>query len=99
MNHGQHTVTPVSEHAALEERFFLGLRMNHGLDLKQLRAEFSRESIAACEPAIEECVREELLEQCGAKICLTGRGRLLSNEVFAKFLTEEKIAGTTPAQA
>jgi oxygen-independent coproporphyrinogen-3 oxidase len=93
MNRGSHTVTPVSERAALEESFFLGLRLNEGLDLERLRAGFSGDSIAACEPAIEECIREGLLERRGARISLTGRGRLLSNEVFGKFLMDEKTAG------
>jgi oxygen-independent coproporphyrinogen-3 oxidase len=97
MNRGSHTVTPVSKHAALEESFFLGLRLNSGVDLEQLRADFRRESVAACESAIEECVREGLLERHGARICLTGRGRLLSNEVFGKFLTEERVAGVESA--
>jgi len=90
MSHAPHVVTAVSEHGALEESFFLGLRLNRGLDLERLRADFSRETIAACESAIEECVQEELLERKGARVCLTARGRLLSNEVFARFLTEER---------
>lgn len=97
MNRGPHAVTPVSEHGALEESFFLGLRLNHGVDLERLCADFSRESIAACEPAIEECVQEKLLERRGTRICLTARGRLFSNEVFAKFLTEERVAGVKSA--
>ena len=97
MNHGPQVVTPVSEHAALEESFFLGLRLNRGVDLDCVRAEFGRERVAVCEAAIEECVREELLERRGTKIRLTGRGRLLSNEVFGRFLTEERTVGATPA--
>jgi oxygen-independent coproporphyrinogen-3 oxidase len=89
MSRAPHVATAVSEHGALEESFFLGLRLNRGLDLERLRADFSRETIAACESAIEECVQEELLERKGARVCLTARGRLLSNEVFARFLTEE----------
>jgi coproporphyrinogen III oxidase-like Fe-S oxidoreductase len=54
--------------------------------------------MAACESPIEECVRERLLEKYGTSIRLTARGRLLSNEVFAKFLTGEK-AGVESAQA
>ena len=98
MNRAPLTVTPVSEHGALEESFFLGLRLNRGLDLAQLRAGFSPESIAACDSPIEECIREGLLEKCGTTIRLTTRGRLLSNEVFAKFLIEKK-ADAEPAQA
>jgi oxygen-independent coproporphyrinogen-3 oxidase len=93
MSRGSSAVTPVSERGALEESYFLGLRLNQGVDLEQLVAEFGEDGIAASEPAIEECVREELLERRGTRICLTGRGRLLSNEVFGKFLTDEKAAG------
>jgi oxygen-independent coproporphyrinogen-3 oxidase len=98
MNRGPHDVTRVTERGALEESFFLGLRLNHGVDLERLRLEFSAKSIAACQPAIEECVQEELLERRGTRICLTARGRLLSNEVFARFLTENKVAGVKSAQ-
>jgi len=90
INRAPLAVTPVSEHAALEESLFLGLRLNRGVDLERLRADFSLESIAAYEFAIEECVQEELLERKGVRVCLTARGRLLSNEVFARFLTEER---------
>ena len=90
MSHAPHVVTAVSEHGALEESFFLGLRLNRGVGLERLRADFSRETIAACESAIKECVQEELLERKGARVCLTARGRLLSNEVFARLLTEER---------
>jgi len=90
MSHAPHGVTAVSEHGALEESFFLGLRLNRGVDLERLRADFSRETIAACESAIEEGVQEGLLERQGTSVCLTARGRLLSNEVFARFLTEER---------
>ena len=98
MNRGPHVVTPVSEQGAMEERFFLGLRLNRGVDLERLRADFSRECIPAYELAIEECIQDGLLERWGARVCLTVRGRLLSNEVFAKFLSEEEIAGARSSQ-
>ncbi len=93
MNRGPHAVNPVSKHGALEESFFLGLRLNRGVDVERLRSEFSPESMDVCESAIEECVQQELLERRGARVGLTARGRLLSNEVFAKFLIEERVAG------
>ncbi|MBI3475092.1 MAG: radical SAM family heme chaperone HemW [Acidobacteria bacterium] len=97
MNRGPRPVTPVSERAALEECFFLGLRLNQGIDLGKLRAQFGENRLADGEKAIEECVREGLLEPQGTRICLTSRGRLLSNEVFERFLTEESTVG--PASA
>jgi len=88
MNGTASTVTAVTARAAIEESFFLGLRLNRGVDLEKLRAEFTADAIAPFEPAIEECEREGLLEREGGRVRLTGRGRLLSNEVFAKFLSE-----------
>jgi oxygen-independent coproporphyrinogen-3 oxidase len=110
MNRASHTMTPVSVQAAVEESFFLGLRLNRGIDLEQIREEFSWDrrtldcadrcgraalqdrvaSMASWESAIEQCVYDGLLEQYGNNVRLTARGRLLSNEVFARFLTEEK---------
>ncbi|MGD0793049.1 MAG: radical SAM family heme chaperone HemW [Terriglobales bacterium] len=136
MNRAPHSVTPVSAQAAIEESFFLGLRLNRGIDLVRLRKEFSakfrpadflnmnchpersegpavcrkaaqtagslspsrhtfsRDAIAAWESAIKQCLHDGLLEQQGATLRLTGRGRLLSNEVFARFLAEETKVGT-----
>jgi oxygen-independent coproporphyrinogen-3 oxidase len=91
MNRGQRTVTPVSKEASLEESFFLGLRLNQGIDLECLRDRFSENILESCDSAIKECIREELLEQRGTTIRLTSRGRLLSNEVFGRFLTEPKV--------
>ncbi len=92
------TVTPVATGAAIEESFFLGLRLNLGVDLGRLRAEFTAVAVAPFEPAIAECEREGLLERESAKVRLTSRGRLLSNEVFARFLgettTQEVKVGT-----
>jgi oxygen-independent coproporphyrinogen-3 oxidase len=95
MNRAANTVTVVTAGAAIEESFFLGLRLNRGVDLERLRAEFTPDAIAPFEPAIEECEREELIAREGTTVRLTGRGRLLSNEVFARFLGETKAAETT----
>ncbi|MGA9353112.1 MAG: radical SAM family heme chaperone HemW [Terriglobales bacterium] len=91
MNRGPAALTPVSPHAALEETFFLGLRLNRGIDLNRLRAEFTAEA-AAFDPIVEDCLRDGLLERRDENVRLTERGRLLSNEVFGRFLVEEKAA-------
>jgi len=94
VNRAARTVTPVSEQSAREESFFLGLRLNRGVDLERIRAKFGAESLVRCESLIEESVDEELLEKQGTTVRLTARGRLLSNEVFARFLADEGIVGT-----
>lgn len=97
MNRAPHTVTIVSRWAAIEESFFLGLRLNRGVDLDALRKQFTADAIAAFEPAVDECLQQELLEERGAEVRLTDRGRILSNEVFARLLIEETKPGTVRA--
>lgn len=79
-------VNEVSRQASMEEAFFLGLRLNRGVDLKAVAAEFGEESVTAVAGVIDELVEYQLLERAGDHVGLTRRGRLLSNEVFEKFL-------------
>jgi len=83
------TQTPVSAAQALEESFFLGLRLNRGVDQKQLAAEFGEEAVARFGEVVDELVTLALLVCEGDSIRLTPAGRLLSNEVFARFLGVE----------
>jgi oxygen-independent coproporphyrinogen III oxidase len=90
MNRMPHKVTPVSAQSAIEESFFLGLRLNRGIDLPSImncHPERS-EGSAFLSSAIESCIDDCLLERQGSILRLTPRGRLLSNEVFARFLAE-----------
>ena len=79
--------TLVDEQAALEESFFLGLRMNRGLLLDDLHREFGP-AAEGFEPTINDLIEEGLLEISSERLRLTPRGRLLSNEAFARFLGE-----------
>jgi oxygen-independent coproporphyrinogen-3 oxidase len=112
MNRNPRSITPVSAQAAVEESFFLGLRLNRGVDLADLRFreghDFSRAADARSttalaaeaetwESPIQQSIQDGLLERQGTIVRLTPRGRLLSNEVFARFLaekTEETKVGT-----
>jgi len=76
----------VSLDAAMEEAFFLGLRLNGGVDLKAVAAEFGDAAVEAVADVIDELVEYGLLERSDHQVHLTARGRLLSNEVFEKFL-------------
>jgi len=91
MNRAPRTVTPVTAQAAIEESFFLGLRLNRGIDIEGRQLEPDPETLAVWESAIQQSLQEGLLELHGATLRLTARGRLLSNEVFARFLAEEKV--------
>jgi len=77
--------TPVSQREAWEETFFLGLRLNRGVELCEVEKCFGPLPADAGE-AIEELCELQLLETGDGFIRLTRRGRLLSNEVFQRFI-------------
>lgn len=86
----------VSRAAALEETFFLGLRLNRGVDLREIAANFGQPALQNLRPAIAGFVADELLQQTGDFIRLTPRGRLLSNDVFQAFLDTEPDPSRLP---
>jgi oxygen-independent coproporphyrinogen-3 oxidase len=79
-------VSPIPRQAALEETFFLGLRLNRGVDLEFVERSFGKAAIEEVADVIDECVKDGLLEEYENTIRLTSRGRLLSNEVFGRFI-------------
>jgi oxygen-independent coproporphyrinogen-3 oxidase len=85
------TRTEVSFRSALEESFFLGLRLNKGVDLTELAAKFGNGALGDHAATVREFAQDGLLEVDGDSIRLTPRGRLLSNEVFAKFVAEPPV--------
>ena len=84
--------TTVSVQEALEESFFLGLRLTRGVSLAELSAKFGDEALGPARTATAELIRDGLMEQRGEFVCLTPRGRLLSNEVFERFVLVDEIA-------
>jgi oxygen-independent coproporphyrinogen-3 oxidase len=82
------TQMPVSAKAALEESFFLGLRLNRGVRLPEIEAQFGADAVSGIESVIAQSVADGLLELGRDALRLTARGRLLSNEVFERFLLE-----------
>ena len=77
----------VSPEAALQEVFFLGLRLNRGIDLAQIAKEFGDEAVGGYSDALAELVEAKLIEREGTVVRLSGRGRMISNEVFEKFIS------------
>ena len=78
--------TFVSRENALEESCFLGLRLARGINLREIAEQFGAE-LARVADVIEELVGTGLIERKGDAVRLTAKGRLLSNEVFARFLS------------
>ena len=75
---------PVSWAEAREEAFFLGLRLNRGVDLHAIALRFGMPT--EVEDTIAQFCAEGLLEREHSIVRLSERGRLLSNEVFQRFL-------------
>ena len=74
-----------------EEAWFLGLRLNAGVQIAALEIEFGVDRV---KPALEAAARlaaDGLVSVDGGRVRLTGRGRLLSNEVFQEFLELEAV--------
>jgi oxygen-independent coproporphyrinogen-3 oxidase len=79
----------VNQEQALEENFFLGLRLNRGVNLERVREEFG-EAVDKFGEIIDELVADGLLIRSEKNLRLTNHGRLLSNEVFGRFIGVEK---------
>jgi oxygen-independent coproporphyrinogen-3 oxidase len=81
----------VSRSNALEEVFFLGLRLNRGVNLREVAGQFGPEGVEGARHTIAELVSDRLLHRDSDFIRLTPRGRLLSNEVFERFIAPSDV--------
>jgi oxygen-independent coproporphyrinogen III oxidase len=90
------TRTVVSRCSALEESFFLGLRLTGGVNLPELSATFGEPVVGNFRDTIAELVEAGLMLHDSGFIRLTARGRLVSNEVFEKFLLPEEVLRAAP---
>jgi len=82
-------ITQIDKASAWEEVFFLGLRLNRGVDLRIVAALFGRAAAANAREIIEELLPSGFVELQGGLLRLTPAGRLASNEVFERFLHRE----------
>jgi oxygen-independent coproporphyrinogen-3 oxidase len=87
-----HDCVEVPSEAALQEAFFLGLRLNRGIDFSEIAKEFGEDAVSDYTESVSELTEAGLLERDGEVVRLTPRGRLLSNEAFERFIS-------TPAPA
>jgi oxygen-independent coproporphyrinogen III oxidase len=80
-----------------EEAWFLGLRLNAGVDVAAMKREFGAEPVTQAMEVVARLVEDELLVSNGKRVRLTARGQLLSNEVFQQFLglRAEQYSGRT----
>ncbi len=84
--------TTVTTPNALEEQFFLGLRLNRGVDLRDVADKFGCDAVAQVYPVVKQLESDGLVDASQNVVRLTRRGRLLSNEVFQRFLALDEIS-------
>jgi len=84
-------VDRVGREKAFEEAMFLGLRMNEGVDLVKLRAEFGEALVQGAMSAMDEVEQAGLVIVQGERVRLTAQGRMVSNEVFSRLLVETPV--------
>jgi oxygen-independent coproporphyrinogen-3 oxidase len=78
----------ISPELELAETIILGLRLCEGIAPDDIRRRYGIDMLAYYRRQIEEMVEAGLMERDTERIRLTPRGRLLSNEVFWRFLPE-----------
>jgi putative oxygen-independent coproporphyrinogen III oxidase len=87
-------LSPARQH---EEAWFLGLRLNAGVEVPAIEREFGPEPAARAAEAAVRLKESGLLVFDGKTVRLTAQGRLLSNDVFQEFLeltTEESVSAS-----
>ncbi len=90
----QEWLSPEQQH---EEAWFLGLRLNAGVDVEAMRREFGDERVQAALEVVERLKQDGLLTSDGSTVRLTAQGRLLSNLVFQEFLGLPEALNRTAA--
>ena len=69
-----------------EEAWFLGLRLNRGINISDIRDEFGNHRVAHALEVADQLAARDLLVVSQDRVRLTSQGRLLSNDVFQEFL-------------
>ena len=69
-----------------EEAWFLGLRLNRGINISDIRDEFGNHRVAHALEVANQLAARDLLVVSQDRVRLTSQGRLLSNDVFQEFL-------------
>ena len=67
------------------------LRLTAGVNLRELSAKFGDEEVESARSTIAEFVEGGFMEWRNEFVRLTARGRLLSNEVFERFILADSI--------
>jgi len=80
-----------------EEAWFLGLRLNRGVEFRALEEEFGAGLVGPARVVAQHLLEEGLMDGDQHRVQLTGQGRLLANEVFVRFLDLDTEEDKAPA--
>jgi oxygen-independent coproporphyrinogen-3 oxidase len=69
-----------------EEAWFLGLRLNAGVNVAALETEFGSARVAPALKVVARLAEDGLVVSDGRTVRLTAWGQLLSNDIFQEFL-------------
>ncbi len=70
----------------MEEKIFMGLRMNEGINLKKFNEKFKVDFMQIYKNEVESLKNSGLVEIINSRLCLTNKGIDISNKVFVEFL-------------
>ena len=79
------TVEHIDRTLEMAETMMLGLRLDTGISTEEFRERFGRPPADIYGPELDDLTASGLLETVDGHVRLTGRGRLLGNEVFSRF--------------
>jgi len=93
----QHKSTSVTLAEAFEEELFLGLRLNRGIALAEIESRLGSPLPPQTRVSIGELLTSGMLEEnYPGRLSLSERGRLVSNEIFARLLGAQDFASVKP---
>jgi oxygen-independent coproporphyrinogen III oxidase len=87
-------LAPAQQH---EEAWFLGLRLNEGVDVAVVEQEFGSAMVTPALETVAQLAEDGLVVFDGRTVRLTAQGRLLSNNVFQEFLELEPSSRMQPS--
>lgn len=81
----------ISRRQEFEEEWFLGLRLNSGVNVKEMSTRYAAQWIEAAQRVAESMIATGWLVREGDWLRLSGEGRLYSNDVFAEFILFDEV--------
>ena len=70
----------------IEEKIFMGLRMNEGIKFADFKSEFNIDFLEKYKKQIQDLSEKKLIKLDDDGIALTQKGREISNSVFIEFM-------------